>query len=351
MVDEAAITDGGPVLRRKVRRPPRDDARASPQRLLLRAALRAISSSAGLSAGAEENPPVDLGLEELVEHVPDGGYVALLTAAEGEGGGLVALDDGLFASLIEGMTLGRLSQRPPPPRRPTATDGALIAVVIERFLADIGTTAAPSPAGAPPDAAPASPDDPVSGAALPPGGWRLGRPLGDLRLIGALLDEGRYRLFRLAVTFEAEGAGRGGDLLLMLPAARLSVPGRDGAACSDPAAAPDPFHTDFEAAVMAAPAEFDAVLGRLRMSLAQVMALEAGCRIELPVARLEEVQLTGIDGCQHALARLGQSRGMRALRVISLSGAGERGLSVTSSPVPEQSQGFAAAAHGRAGTE
>lgn len=151
------------VLRRKVLRP-RPAPVAAPsgaERSLTRAALKAISAVAGLSAHCGAVAERRLRLDEGLERLPDDGYVALLTDAEGAAG-LVAMDAGLFAALVEAITLGRLPAQAPPPRRPTPTDAALLAAVVEPILAEAGEGQ----------------------------GWRIARPIADLRLLPALMEEG-----------------------------------------------------------------------------------------------------------------------------------------------------------------
>lgn len=285
------------VLRRKLRpRPAPPPAPSGGERSLTRAATKAISAIAGLTADfgavSERGLPLDEGLERL----PDDGHVALLTAADGATG-LVAMDEGLFAALVEAITLGRLPAQAPPPRPPTSTDAALLAAVIEPILAEI---------------------DAGEGQ-----GWRIARNIADLRLLRALMDEGAYRLTQAPVALSDGAARRGGVLTLLLAQPAEARPGGGRPAAPGAPAAPDAFRAGIEAAVMAAPVQLDGVLGRVSLPLAQLMALRVGHRFELPLAQLEEVQVVGLDGRPRALARLGQTRGMRAVRIMAFcDGAG-----------------------------
>lgn len=300
------------VLRRKVLRPRAPVAAPSgAERSLTRAAVKAISTAAGLSADfgavAERRLPLDEGLERL----PEGGYVALVADAAGATG-LVAMDEGLFAALVEAITLGHLPAQAPPPRRPTATDAALLAAVVEPILADAGEGQ----------------------------GWRIARPITDLRLLPALLEEGAYRLTQAPVALSDGGGRRGGvlTLLLALPGdAPRPRPGGPGAALPEA----EPARASVEAAVMAAPAQLDAVLGRVSLPLSQLMALRPGHRFELPLAQLEEVQVVGLDGRTQALARLGQARGMRAVRLLAFCDSAGRPAPPAAPASPES--GFTAA--------
>jgi flagellar motor switch protein FliM len=71
------------------------------------------------------------------------------------------------------------------------------------------------------------------------------------------------------------------------------------------------------ASVMRAPASLRAELGRVTMPLSKVLELGVGGALTLPLSALEEVQLAALDGTVQAVGRLGQSRGMRAVRLTS----------------------------------
>lgn len=278
------------VLRRKALRPrvAADPVGSAPARALPRAVMRAVSEGAGLSAQVGTVTQRRVSLDEGLERIADDGFVALL-AREG-GTGLAVLGADLFAALIEALTLGRLGAAGPgAPRRPTSTDAALMGAVVDRLLAGLD--------GADGD-----------------GPWRMVRAVGDLRVLPAILDEGDYDLADADVRLAgARGPGtlRGGALMLLLP-----VPAP--AAEAPPLAGPDPFAAGFEAAVAGAEVVLKAVLGRVALPLEQALALRVGDRLELPLSRLEEVEVLGLDARPQARARLGQAQGQRALRVTAL---------------------------------
>ena len=66
---------------------------------------------------------------------------------------------------------------------------------------------------------------------------------------------------------------------------------------------------------MQADCRLDAVVGRLTLPLRQVMALTAGEMLILPSAALDAISLETLEGRRIAVARLGQHRGMRALKL------------------------------------
>lgn len=278
------------VLRRKVVRPRVADepAGSAPARGLPRAVMRAISEGAGLSAQVGAVAQRRATLDEGLERIEDDGFVALL--AQGGAAGLAVLGADLFAALIEALTLGRLGAAgPAAPRRPTSTDAALMGAVVDRMLAGLETADGEGP-------------------------WRMVRAVGDLRVLAAILDEGDYELVDADVRVTAprgpEGA-RGGALMLLLP-----VPAP--APVAPPVAGPDPFEAGFEAAVAGAEVVLKAVLGRIGLPLERALALQVGDRLELPLSRLEEVEVLGLDARPQARGRLGQAQGQRALRVTAL---------------------------------
>ena len=115
------------------------------------------------------------------------------------------------------------------------------------------------------------------------------------------------------------GEGRLGRVLLVLPAnGRGEVPVvPETEAKSD---AP-PFTAALSAQVMQADSRLDAVVGRLTLSLRQVMSLEVGETLVLQTAALNDISLETIDGQRIAGARLGQHRGMRAVKLNEAAAA------------------------------
>ena len=71
--------------------------------------------------------------------------------------------------------------------------------------------------------------------------------------------------------------------------------------------------------VNGAQSRLEAVLARLRMPLADIMNLKAGMVLALPQAGLDRISLEGCDGRLVAEGRLGQNRGMRAVRLNEMA--------------------------------
>lgn len=301
---------GQSVLRRKLApRLPAGDfladlpplAEPAPDRQLSRALIRALNGCVGLVARADLRAHRSAALAELAEHLDPEGFVALLSQPDGPPG-LIALDPQGMAALVEAMTTATLSTRQPAPRRPTRTDAALLADVVDSLLHQ---------------------RDGGEGAV-----FRFDRMVRDLRLLDVLVEDGGYDLDLVDFELSAGSVRRAGLLLLALPQPALpDMPDLFAATAPLPFDdAPDPgWQAALEAAVLGAPADLRAVLGRVRMPLAQAMALEPGSALLLPLSQLEEVEVETIDRKPLGRARLGQFRGMRAVRMTVLNGGNAAG--------------------------
>jgi flagellar motor switch protein FliM len=254
-----------------------------------------------------ENAQSRQSLAELLETLPEG---ALLLLLEGPGDalGLVALDAGALTALIEMRTMGRLGKGDPPQRRPTRTDAAVTADFVERALTEFETLLAEEM------------------DIIWAGGFRYASFLEDARPLGLILEDTVYRVFCATLSMGAAGA-RQGRMVLALPAKGYG-PGpktAEGAAADaamspavGSAAAAAAWATALDAAVGPAPTALDAVLLRLTLPLSAVMALRAGSAVPVPRAALDQIVLEGTPGHRLATGKLGQSRGFRAVRLVSV---------------------------------
>ncbi|MCB1397383.1 MAG: FliM/FliN family flagellar motor switch protein [Rhodobacteraceae bacterium] len=289
------LTTRDPVKRRKiVRRPPPDAGEgpppsAGPGREIVRGFARAVSDCAPLVAEGGTRNHRQVSLAELLDTVDPDAFVGLLAP----GGGIAVIDQSGFATLIEAMTVGRLSSRTPLSRRPTPTDAALLAEVIDATLA-------------------------VQGAGDAARGLTLHRPVADHRLLAVLLEDGRYDRVTLDVNLVAGTVQRPARILVALPVAAPEAGVDPGPVAPEgrPAVSDD-WGARIAASVMAAPASLRAELGRLTLPLSAVLDLGVGSALTLPLSNLEEVRLVALDGAVHAVGRLGQTRGMRAVRLTS----------------------------------
>ncbi|MEO6298024.1 MAG: FliM/FliN family flagellar motor switch protein [Paracoccaceae bacterium] len=233
-------------------------------------------------------------LGELMELPQPRSLIGVLEGP-GEGLGVIVLSPQVMTGFIEAQTTGRLKATEVPPRRPTRTDAAMVVAVIDAALSGLETALA------------------EEADLFWAGGFRYASFLDDPRPLGLLLDDEAYKVLRAEVSL-AEGM-RGGEILLALPAEGrgLRPAGKLQTGVPDD---PGPvFAQALAERVQGAQCRLDAVLARLTMSLADVIALTDGAVLPLPQSALDRISLEGSDGRRLAEGRLGQNRGMRAIRL------------------------------------
>lgn len=234
-------------------------------------------------------------LAELLDMAPERALIAVIEGP-GDGLGIVTLSPSVLAAMIEMQTMGRVGTATSVPRKPTRTDAAMVAVVIDQALADLE-------AGLERD-----PD--LTWA----GGFRYASFLDDPRPLGLLLEEESYRVLNAEVRLA--GGAKTGTVLLAVPSN-----GRGRKPKPLPEATPAPvaaarFTQSLAEQVMRTEAELLAVLHRVTVPLSAVMELKAGDLVPLPQAALDRVTVQGLDGRPLVAGKLGQNRGMRAVRLI-----------------------------------
>lgn len=282
------------VIRRKIDRSRPTQAEGAPgaDRGWRLALARAARDAMGLDLEFRSLTITKQSLAEILEQVPDLALLALLDGPRG-GLGVIMLAPTVTASFIEKQTLGRLGSQVPPPRKASRIDAAMVAGVIDRALAGLDETLAE--------------EADLSWA----GGFRYASYLEDARPLGLMLEEDTYRVLSAQVALGA--GGREGQVLLALPAlGRGEMPLLPDSAID--AEVPH-FTTALSAQVMQADCRLDAVIGRLTLPLRQIMTLQVGETLVLASAALDAISLETIEGQRIAGARLGQHRGMRALKL------------------------------------
>lgn len=234
-------------------------------------------------------------LTELLELPPQHALLALLQGPS-DGIGLLVLSQPVLAAMIEAQTLGKVGSAALVSRKPTRTDAAMVAETLDAALQELEVTLAQEV-------------DLVWA-----GGFRYASFLEDPRPLALLLDDVEYRVLTAEVSL---GLGaRTGEILLILPAdgrgelpvtvAAVDAPDvQNGAAFADALAAQ----------VEDAGCVLDAVLARVSLPLTRVMALRVGEIVTLPRARIDQISFEGLDGRALAEGKLGQNRGMRAIRL------------------------------------
>ena len=233
-------------------------------------------------------------LAEIIELVPPRALIAVLDGPQ-EGLGIIALAPQVMAAFIEAQTIGKVKSTDLVARKTTRTDAAMVAGVIDFALQGLETGLA------------------EEADLIWAGGFRYASFLDDPRPLGLLMEDVGYKVLRAEV--DLAGGARKGEILLALPAdGRGIVPQTKG----DDTAAPDTthvFHAALADRVNGAHARIEAVLARLTLPLAQVLHLKEGMVLPLPQATLTQISLEGFDGRRVGEGKLGQNRGMRAVRL------------------------------------
>ncbi|WP_347310254.1 FliM/FliN family flagellar motor C-terminal domain-containing protein [Defluviimonas sp. SAOS-178_SWC] len=305
MTDTARQT----VLKRKTAagRPHGGDAPRSPARLFGQAVAKSAQDMLNLPIAVIEAVELRASLAELPERMSERALLAVMDGPD-EALGLVALSSETLASLIEVQTTGRIGAAEVPARRPTRTDAAMSVRFVDRIMAELEVTLA-------------------SDAAITwAGGYRYASFLDDPRPLGLMLEDIAYRVLHLTLGFGAGGARRGTIMLAVPAEGRGRMPDAPDRAVSDPGAAAvaAEWGERIEAAVNGAEVRIEAVLDRVSLPLAAVLALRPGAMVPVSKAALSRVKIEGKGHRFVAWGRLGQSRGHLAVRVhLSLQEDGE----------------------------
>ena len=294
------------VMRRKAEagRPAADGSPVTAERAIVQALSKVAQELFSLPLQVLSIAETRRSLADLPEALEELSLLAIIEGPE-EGLGLIALPPATLAALIEVQTMGALAKEAPAPRRPTRIDATMAADFIDAVLAMIEETLAETE------------------AVVWAGGFRYSSYLDDPRPLGLLLEDMGYRVWQMELGFGA-GGDRRGNLLWAVPVngrgqalRRLAGagPGAEGGAHL-PGQEEGEWAHRLENAVLGAAAELNAVLHRLTLPLAAVLALRPGQDLPLPPDALENLTLEGAGRRRLSAARLGQHRGQRALRLI-----------------------------------
>ena len=285
------------VIRRKIDRARPAQAEGAPgaDRGWRLALARATRDAMGLDLDFRKLTISRLSLIEILEIAPERALLALLDGPQA-GLGVIMLAPPVTSALIEMQTVGRLSTQGPAARRPSRIDAAMVAGVIDRALSGLDEALA----------------DEADFAWA--GGFRYASYLEDPRPLGLMLEEDVYRVLIAEVALGGGGpGGREGTVILVLPAEGRGE--RPAVAVDDTDTIAPQFTAALQAQVLQSDCRLEAVVGRLTMPLRQIMALQVGETLILPSAALDAIALETMEGRRVAQARLGQHRGMRALKL------------------------------------
>lgn len=233
-------------------------------------------------------------LAEVLDLMESGIFLALLEG-QGDGIGLWTACPVLMAGMIEAQTTGRIDTTIPPRRKPTRTDAALLAPLIDGFLRQIDQRCADLPQA-----------NLVSG-------YVYGSYLDDPRPLGILLDDRLYHIMHLRVSL---GFGaKEGDVFLILP--DLAAPDPKGKAAASDMDAERDWQARIETAISSSEVVLEAMLGRVRITLTDALRLRPGDVLRLPESALETLTLETLNRDAVGIGRLGQARGQRAIRLTA----------------------------------
>ncbi len=193
-------------------------------------------------------------LAEILELSPERGLISVLEGPR-QALGVLMLGPEVLAGMIEAQTTGIVTTGPAPERRPTRTDAAMTAAMIDGALEELerGLTGQED------------------------GDWAMGYRyasfLEDIRPLGLLLEDIPYRVLRAEVNL-AFGAKKG--MVFMALPAELRLADAAPADALRNAAEALLFSQGFCEHVLCSPSQLDGVLARISLSLAQVMGFEIG---------------------------------------------------------------------------
>lgn len=228
------------------------------------------------------------GLDAMLDGLPDG-LMLMGLHRQDRLVGLIALDMQMRAAVLEMETMGVLSPQTVDDRAPTRTDKMMCDPMIAGFLSAF------------PQA--------VRGTDFDGWGDHVTHEdrIADTRTAGLLLDDCPYRVVQMNV--QLGPADRQGLLLMALPLVE------DLQTITPPVATQSDWGVDFPKAVQDAPATITAVLHRFKLPLVTARALQVGTILPLTGCSVTSVRLLAADGQEVAQAKLGQSGGMRAVRL------------------------------------
>lgn len=258
------------------------------------ALARAFRDTARLDVDILSCLPSRRSLAEVLDQDMDHALILLLQGPE-DGLGLLVFSPDVLAGTVEMLTLGRCGERPPERRRPSRTDAAMLAPLADRALSGLQSAL--------------EDDEDLVWAE----GFHFVSFIEESRPLGLVLDDTAYRVFHLDLSLS--GGRRKGWVSLVLPAdgaGRRPTQKVEAAKTDDLAEA---FAAQLAERVQLAPCQLDVVVGRVSMPLAEAMSLTVGAILPIGGGGLSAISLDGLDGRRLAEGKLGQHRGMRAVKL------------------------------------
>lgn len=286
---QSRLAAGGPPAPRPA--PPRN-----PERAAAEAVAKAAHKVSRLPVFVESAVLDTVAPPELPELIPERSLLGALQSGS-DAVGAMAICPAVVASVIEMQAMGKVTTRPPEPRRATRTDAALCSDFVSRLLLELGFAFQDLHA--------------VTGFQ----GWHYASYVDNPRPLSLMLEEGAYQSLHLKLRLGG-GGQRDGSILLVIPQGREvagAVPAlpREGAVAED---VPE-LRPNLRNVAQQAPVPLRAILARRQMSLGELRRLTPGSTISLTPGAVENVRLETGTGQLLALARLGEIEGCHALRL------------------------------------
>lgn len=257
-------------------------------RVWAQVAARALKAAVGMNVRVTAIVSAPVPADDLADVVQPGEMSALMENDNGDIG-MVLVNPDLLTALIEIQTIGRVTERPVIPRAATPVDAALVAPSVDRILSSAGRALAES---------------------------GLHDSLTDYRF--AMLTEAGAQptlnmadLLHRSVTMqlEVEGGRRQGTLRFVTP--------DTGASEEHRAAGRADWRQKMGEAVLSSDVCIDARIGRVRLPIEEILQLGPGDTLPLTREDLHRVRLVVGRSDLAARARLGQSNGFRAVKIVN----------------------------------
>lgn len=257
---------------------------------------RAVHDSLHVQLEIEKLTVGRLTAAELVEISPDFALIAVLDGPAHAAGAMV-LSHSLVSGFIEVQTIGRVRGQDVKPRKPTRTDGAMVAGVIDSALTFLDQALV---------------DESLGGCAR---GFQCCGFLEDSRPLPVILEDASLIVFAADVALA--GGVRKGQIFLALPAPGQSVlpVSQDEAYESAQSVA---FGAALKDCVDECGVQLQFALARVSLPMSDVLNMAAGMIVPLRGASLGAVSVEGMDGRCLAIGKLGQNRGLRAVRLVEV---------------------------------
>lgn len=237
-----------------------------------------------------------LSLAELLDHIPDFSMILMLEGPE-EGLGLAVVSHGVCSLIIEKMTVGRCSPKMPLPRKPSKTDASIFSPIIDTILESLEVSL--------------QEHENLVWAS----GFHYAAFIDDIRPLGLMLEDISYRVVKSTLSVEGLEE-RADDIWFVFPAVgRGRHPNCVELLVGEPESQDVTFAKELAVNVGDAQCQLNAVLAKFPMTISNVMNFSVGQDIVIPGVDLARIALEGLNMSYIANAKLGQQKGMRAVRI------------------------------------